>query len=1312
MDTRRKLRAWELLQKNGIQYLYQWEDLKYLLAPFFAQNAKQQQLFYDIFEAFQEECKQLELPRQKTWWESVWESVWGKIGIVTGIPVMLLLAFLWALPLFYVHEPGTTRFEGPQRVRLLVGEEINLVNITPTDGRIVWDLWGIHLMEAEEVKFFWEIAEIESERTLPSDDAWKIILQDTASQLKWVIPDSLYGRRLSLELRGGEALLKFPFGRKRIAEFYTSGARTLHTVSCSDPPQIQQDLISPASNTRLSLDSLVSFSFDQKLDSGEQVLWYFPDTTIAGPQVNYVFRGNEDQIRVQLEVKRDIFCYSRENLTYNLTDSKPVVPLMALKKDEPDITHTYSELYGLLSLIPALLGILLLWWWWRERQPEMRQKVAEGDEDHLEVHDVAPYTIPWASRDHWIDVPFAFYRMADVLRRREEDLRKEFDGEKSIRSAIEQGGFPAWEEKALTRSSEYLILIRRKDEFNQQDRLFTRLAEFFQQQEAPVTVCYHNGGFENFWQPQQSRSYKLNELNRAFPRHRLIILGDAHGLINPHASLVPSLYNQPLRELLQWERRIIFTPESPQEWSFQEALLHPHFLLYPATTASIREGLSVLDQMEEHEPGPYAAHERQMQRKYPLPAARYRTWETVSEVREYLQEESLFRWLAALAVHHEPDWALTIATGRALGIAVTHDRLLLFSRIPWFADNSLNNSLRLDFLRALSDDDAEIARRAALVELEDEEVKKQIQGSFAELSWQATGVVHRFALQPRLPDHKDELRTIYYKGLLSLEQEQELTFIIQEKADATGLSPSATNSIEDWLEEPEPQPWLTWKLVLGALLSLLGLGMLLNGLLVQMNPKEGAGVPPLEVDQIRMDSAMAYYNRAVDIAQYVDGLATVEEWRDKRDTMERAFDFIQKAKDLRAPDDYLLADSTHLLMVYNEQAHKLNFSIQYPAFVGLSGYFLGGRESVTRTFQSPLDRDIEVNHEGELIALLGAGNNSIYLNVQHLRGLYNFYFYREFQRIYGDGYLGDSLMNEYRRSFFPSDSNVSETYINSIGVAQIDSARKILQDIQLYSRGRFFDSIASVMPVNLETLLEEYDRANPSEAEPEPEVDPNLRYIKVQLVDRVSLTPIANAPIKLEPGGSYTTDMQGEILVPIPPDTLVQAIQGIISVEAQPQGYLRTLLYLQPVQGNASVETFFLDVLDPAQQMVIQLVDAEDVTQRLRFSGRIFQNTSQNYGAVFLPTNERNELMLPLTGEFDKIYLEASGLSYDRLISYTWDKLKALWDNRQGDILQIPVFRVVRFELKFQDSLGLNLPEVFRPVYSPTGEPVENIYSY
>ncbi|MEO1385069.1 MAG: hypothetical protein AAFV78_17750 [Bacteroidota bacterium] len=115
MDTRRKLRAWELLQKNGIQYLYQWEDLKYLLAPFFAQNAKQQQLFYDIFEAFQEECKQLELPRQKTWWESVWESVWGKIGIVTGIPVMLLLAFLWALPLFYVHEPGTTRFEGPQR---------------------------------------------------------------------------------------------------------------------------------------------------------------------------------------------------------------------------------------------------------------------------------------------------------------------------------------------------------------------------------------------------------------------------------------------------------------------------------------------------------------------------------------------------------------------------------------------------------------------------------------------------------------------------------------------------------------------------------------------------------------------------------------------------------------------------------------------------------------------------------------------------------------------------------------------------------------------------------------------------------------------------------------------------------------------------------------------------------------------------------------------------------------------------------------------------------------------------------------------
>ncbi|MEO0584468.1 MAG: hypothetical protein AAF135_19805 [Bacteroidota bacterium] len=1101
MDTRRKLRAWELVQKNGIQYLHQWDDLKFLLAPFFAQNAKQQQLFYDIFEAFQEECKQLELPRQKAWWESAWESVWGKIGVVLGIPIILLLAFLLALPLFYVHEPTLTYFEGPQRGRLSVGEEINLLNITPTEGRIVWDLWGIHLIEAEEVKFFWEIAEIESERTLPSDDAWKIILHDTVSQLKWVIPDSLYGRNLSLGLRGGEALLKFPFGRKRIAEFYTYSARSLHTVSCSDPPQIQQDLISPASNTRLSLDSLVSLSFDQKLDSGEQVLWYFPDTTIAGAQVNYVFRGNEDQIRIQLEVKRDIFCYTREKLTYNLTDSKPVVPLLALKKDEPDTTHTYSELYGLLSLIPLLLGMLLLWWWWRERQPETRQKVVDGN-DELEVHDVAPYTIPWASRDHWIDVPFAFYRMADILRRREEDLRKEFDGEKSIRSAIEKGGFPVWEEKAMMRSSEYLILIRRKDEFNQQDRLFARLAEFFQQQEAPVTVCYHSGGFENFWQPQQSRRYTLNELNRAFPRHRLIILGDAHGLINPHASLVPFLYNQHLKELLQWERRIIFTPESPQEWSFQEALLHPHFLLYPATTASIREGLSVLDQMDEYESGPYAAHERQMQRKYPLPEARYRTWETVSDVREYLQDESLFRWLAALAVHHEPDWALTIATGRALGIAVTHDRLLLLSRIPWFADNSLNNSLRLDFLRALSDDDAKIARRAALTELEDEEVKKQIQGSFAELSWQATGVVHRFALQPRLPDHKDALRTIYYKGLLSLEQEQELTFIIQERADATGLSPTATNSIEDWLEEPEPKPWLTWKLVVGALLSLLGLGMLLNGLLVQMNPKAGAGVPPLEVDQIRMDSAMAYYNRAVDIAQYLDGLATIEEWRDKRDTLEgkqewlgigdtsvSAYGFIRAAKDLRAPDGYPLADSAYLLMLYNEQAQQLNFCIKYPAFIGLIGYFLGGNSSFTSTFQPTIDRGIAVNHQGKELAQVAAANDPYYLNVQHLRGLYYFYFYREFQRVYGDGYLGDSLMNEYRRSFFTLNPEVSEAYINSIGVAEIDSARKILQDIQLYSRGRFFDSIAAVMPINLKTLLEDYDRANLTDEEPEPEVD-------------------------------------------------------------------------------------------------------------------------------------------------------------------------------------------------------------------------------
>ena len=64
--------------------------------------------------------------------------------------------------------------------------------------------------------------------------------------------------------------------------------------------------------------------------------------------------------------------------------------------------------------------------------------------------------------------------------------------------------------------------------------------------------------------------------------------------------------------------------------------------------------------------------------------------------RLYLyDDDDAYRWLRALAVCAQPDWALTLAVGRAIGVQVTHDRLLRLTRIPWLSANSaVANSFR------------------------------------------------------------------------------------------------------------------------------------------------------------------------------------------------------------------------------------------------------------------------------------------------------------------------------------------------------------------------------------------------------------------------------------------------------------------------------------------------------------------------------------------------------------------------------------------------------------------------------------------
>jgi len=276
--------------------------------------------------------------------------------------------------------------------------------------------------------------------------------------------------------------------------------------------------------------------------------------------------------------------------------------------------------------------------------------------------------------------------------------------------------------------------------------LLKRLTDFLAAREAAITVYYHEGQFEHFWNKEYPQGWSPDRLYDRYQQFRLLVLGSAHGLVDVYASKEPRLRPDKEKWLNGWARCLVLTTEPTTDWTAQEVLLHRSALLYPVTMRGLNEGIRMLNTTEEYEAEDFVKWRALQTGRNPEPSARYRKWETAADHEDYLRHDpDLLRWFLGLAVTSNPDWNLTIAIGRALDIDVTHDRLLQLSRIPWLAGNRPDHDLRFALLAELGVRDEAIARAAVIRELE--LVKGSVKGSFAQTEWQTNLAVHQLHLR-------------------------------------------------------------------------------------------------------------------------------------------------------------------------------------------------------------------------------------------------------------------------------------------------------------------------------------------------------------------------------------------------------------------------------------------------------------------------------------------------------------------------------------------------------------------------------------
>lgn len=347
-----------------------------------------------------------------------------------------------------------------------------------------------------------------------------------------------------------------------------------------------------------------------------------------------------------------------------------------------------------LGAIPLFAALWLLW------RNEKRRAMLESFEGPL---DLQPVRIHARSQEEEL------FRDADVailareLRKRRPEPTGRLAVEPTIARTVERGGVftPVRLERKVER--EFLVLVERKSDRDQQARFWDCLLQRLVSRGVAIERYQFAGDPRACEAPGAERAWvRLSELAALHPGHELWVLAAAERFFD-------AVTGEPapwLEELARWpERAVIRLTEGTEE---DEAKLRESgFAVAPASVA----GLTGLQDergavREETPPYPLALEDGEARWMPGTPAA------TEREIRSLLRQLRAwmggngYRLLLACAVYPELAWSLTLHLALALIPERREDVLARLVRLPWFRHGRMPEWLRAAMVREMTDADA------------------------------------------------------------------------------------------------------------------------------------------------------------------------------------------------------------------------------------------------------------------------------------------------------------------------------------------------------------------------------------------------------------------------------------------------------------------------------------------------------------------------------------------------------------------------------------------------------------------------------
>lgn len=777
-----RLRALRILGGPAKAYLEDPAALKQLLAPVLVRSEAEQLKFYEIFDQYY-------LDISGPWAPPVLEGdgpEWWKWLLLLPMLALLFYAYYALTQQEVGQEQLTVYIDGPDYG--IPGDTVRFENKTNfPDERGQW-------------RWRWSYIDVASQREEAFD----------TSALNWafVVPgidSGAYLRELRLQV--------WPPDVDTIYE-----TRKSFAVFCPNAP----DVTAIQANTQLEAKQEETFQAVISDELAENAAnwfyeWDFGDglQDEGRPETTHRYAQN-GQYTVRLTVtdtSANGFCSTTQMLEVKVGREQAFLPTSSLRPDRLSLLATWG--WGFYILLAALgLGLLYYWVRWltrKKRQPlaeQLQRKKQEEISARFAHSDKAPYFIPLRNQNSYIIAAGIQLRLADALRLRQEGLRKELDLDGTLHTTIEKGGFPAIQYRYATQPSEYLCLIDEQSRASHLGHLFRYLADSLKGQDVHLEVYYYRQHFNRFWNSYYPQGRTLDQLQRAYGSHRLLVMGDLHDLLNPYAQKSPNLRSAYANVLRQWPLRLLLTPVPPISWSYREKLLARIFSVFPADSAGLAGAALHIENDGELLPDGNA-YDRWQAAQISVRQdsdTEHRNWRRWRFIEEYLNtyDDKLVRWFRALAVFPIPSWEMTIAIGRALGADITYDNLLRLARIPVLQGDRFDERLRREMIADLHPEDERKARAAVQKELS--AVRLVSEGSHAHRDLESALAVQDFALAPMNEDHQQTMRFMLQHDLLTPAQEADLERIVNRVSSRPAqktmekMAPPAL-SLREWLED-------------------------------------------------------------------------------------------------------------------------------------------------------------------------------------------------------------------------------------------------------------------------------------------------------------------------------------------------------------------------------------------------------------------------------------------------------------------------------------------------------------------------------